>query len=80
MGDIVASQGEHIERIDENLIIGHENVKKGKELLAARAARENCQEEEEGSTCNFGSKVNSVITTLYLVNLALIAIWVIKNL
>jgi t-SNARE complex subunit (syntaxin) len=40
MGDVVSSQGDIINRIDENLIDAHGHVKKGRDQLMERAGRE----------------------------------------
>lgn len=79
MGDVVANQGDLIDRIDENLASGHQHVSMGRQLLGARAAREQ-GEEEDNSFFNFSSKINSAINGLYIINLILILILVIKNL
>ena len=48
MGDIVASQGELVNRIDENLSEGVNHVSKGAELLRRRGQREAGEGGEEG--------------------------------
>lgn len=74
MNALVASQGELINRIDENLLAGHERMRKGNEQLGRRVERE----EGKGEFSCEG-KVNQVITGLFLLNLGLILVFFVKN-
>ena len=79
MGDVVAAQGELVNRIDQNLTEGHGQVKSGREALEKRARNER-GEDDQDSYFNCSSKVNKVINLLYLINLLLILILIIRNL
>ena len=74
MGNIVKEQGELINRVDENLTKCQDNMQNAKTQLKERADRE-----EGGSEFSFEGRVNQVITSLYLLNLGLIAVFLIKN-
>jgi hypothetical protein len=80
MGDVVAAQGDLVNRIDGHLEAGQGHVRRGKDQLAARSAKERGEVVEDESIFGCANKVNTVITALYFINLALIIVLVLKNL
>ena len=78
MGDLVQEQGELVNRIDDNLKTAHHQVKEGRGQLQERDNREWGEGEGEEFSC--AGRVNAAITGLYVLNLVLIVILVVKNL
>ncbi|CAM6001371.1 unnamed protein product [Sphagnum balticum] len=61
MGEAVIAQGDLVNRIDENLLIGKVNVLQGRQVLKQRLER------EEGETEEFGceGRINKVISGIF---------------
>ncbi len=75
MNTMVVGQGDIINRIDQNLLAGQQDLNKANQQLKRRV------EKEEGTgqfTCE--GKVNQAITGLYIVNLVLIFLFLLKHL